>query len=86
MPSALERANVKDYRKKKTPRGTGLTCLRSDCGGKFIINYERVVAVKAERHISTIVCPYCSRVSHIPKEDRTEAHGAAPFTDGYGGK
>ncbi len=73
---------LRAYTTTDTPRGTGLTCPRKDCGGKFILNYEQVLAAKAERNTSTIVCPYCSKISAIPPEDRQDGGDPSYLSDG----
>lgn len=63
---------MKPYKTTETPRGTGLTCPRSACGGKFIVNLEGILKQREEeglRNITTISCPYCFKVSLIPEVD-----------------
>ena len=59
---------LKPYKTQPTGRGTGLTCPRHGCGGKFIVNLTAIRKLKAERGIKTITCPYCSAVSLLPDE------------------
>lgn len=65
---------MEHYEKQQTDRGVGLTCPR--CDGKLILNYVKVLDMKAAAHVSTITCPYCSKVSRIPAEDLTAEHKA----------
>lgn len=50
----------------KTDRGVGLICQRKGCGGRFIVNLEKLREMKEESKIQGVACPYCSRVSLVP--------------------
>lgn len=72
--------DLREFKKTETDRGVGLTCPRSDCGAKFVVNYGQTLdrKLKGVRHpVATIVCPTCSRVSAIPAED-VMAYGHLP--------
>lgn len=63
---------MKPYKAQPTARGTGLTCPRTGCGQKFILNLTKLRERKREARVKTITCPGCSKVSLIPPEtDKT---------------
>lgn len=61
-----EVGEMKEYEVTKLDKGTGLTCPRSGCGGKFLVNIDTIRKMKREARVKGVACPYCSRVSALP--------------------
>lgn len=60
---------LKHWEAVTTERGVGMTCPWPSCGGKVIVNMDKLREVKAEAGIVTAPCPYCAHVSYLPEED-----------------
>lgn len=63
----IDGSSMHEYEVTPLDKGTGLTCPRGDCGGKFLVNLDMLRSMKSEAHIKGVCCPYCSRVSALPK-------------------
>lgn len=57
---------MKQYTATPTDRGVGLTCPRKDCGGRFLVNMEKLEGERRGKLWHTAPCPYCFRVNLLP--------------------